>query len=184
MEFKDTVFIFSEDAGRFTECRDGMFSEKTMDKGDHEAVMSRIAYISAVKHKKRAKALKKSYMKEKADGILYGKKIDPKSLREERKEIRKEVRRAAIRRQVSKVIQNKTDGEVTGDAFEDGKKGLVKTFFEPFSVETHLKSIWAKALSLIIPHLISVFMFVTFFMIIVSILAAMLSSIDTLIESI
>ena len=184
MEFKDTVFSFSEDAGRFTECRDDMFSEKTMDKRDHDAVMSRIAYISAVKHKKRAKALKKSYRDEKIDKILYGKKTDPKRLKEERKEIRKEVRRAAIRRQVSRAIQNKTDGEVTGDAFEDGKKGLVNAFLEPFSIETHLNSMWAKALSLIIPHLITVFMFVIFFMIIVSVFTAMFSSIDTMIEAI
>ena len=103
-----------------------------------------------------------------------------------KKQITKEKRQAARKTAVAKMLRAKGmvgnelgTEKVTGDAFQDGNSGAVRAITEILNPATYLKSLFVKIAGVIAPHMMVVLLYLSVFMILVSLIAGMFTSINT-----
>ena len=101
-----------------------------------------------------------------------------------KKEISKETKKAASKTAIAKMLRAKgligndlSNDKVSGDAFRDGNTGAVRAVTEILNPATYLKGFFFKLAALAAPHVMVVLMYLTVFMILVSITVGMFSTI-------
>ena len=191
VKFKDYALSFAaEEASRFSN-EDGDVASAKVD-----FALSSAASLSASKHTAKIKELRR-FLKSKEikdaagnsgtgtkgreDGVIQSTAAFKRTEAEKgsrmnttKKQITKEKRQAARKTAVAKMLRAKGmvgnelgTEKVTGDAFRDGNSG------------TYLKSLFVKIAGVIAPHMMVVLLYLSVFMILVSLIAGMFTSINT-----
>lgn len=203
VRFKDYALSFAaEEASRFSN-EDGDVASAKVD-----FALSSVVSLSASKHTEKIRELKQ-FLKSKEIKDAAGKRGTGTKSREDgmiqstaafkhmeaekgswmnttKKQITKEKRQAARKTVVAKMLRAKgmvgnelgTEKE-TGDAFRDGNSGAVRVITEILNPATYLKSLFVKIAGVITPHVMVVLLYLSVFMILVSLIAGMFTSINT-----
>ena len=202
VRFKDYALSFTaEEASRFSN-EDGDVASAKID-----FALSNAASLSASKHTAKIKELRR-FLKSKEikdaagnsgtgtkgreDGVIQStaafKRTEAEGSRMNttKKQITKEKRQAARKTAVAKMLRAKGmvgnelgTEKVTGDAFRDGNSGAVRAITEILNPATYLKSLFVKIAGVIAPHMMVVLLYLSVFMILVSLIAGMFTSINT-----
>ena len=163
-----------------------------------------VSSLSANKHKQKAKEIKRS-LKEETQRALSeeskserfkdstntsGKKTSESSKDSKtdaaKKEALVESKRAARRTAVAKVLRAKgmmgndlSTDKSTGNAFVDGNTGAIRVFTELINPATYLKQLFIKVAASLAPHIATVLTFTMVPFILITLMVAMFSSINT-----
>ena len=201
-EFTDTV-RFKDYALSFTAEEASRFSNE-----DGDVALSNAASLSASKHTAKIKELRRflkskeikdaagnsgTGIKGREDGVIQSTAAFKRTEAEKgtrmnttKKQITKEKRQAARKTAVAKMLRAKGmvgnelgTEKVTGDAFRDGNSGAVRAITEILNPATYLKSLFVKIAGVIAPHMMVVLLYLSVFMILVSLIAGMFTSINT-----
>ena len=203
VRFKDYALSFAaEEASRFSN-EDGDVASAKVD-----FALSSAASLSASKHTAKIKELRR-FLKSKEikdaagnsgtgtkgreDGMLQSTAVFKRTEAEKgsrmnttKKQITKEKRQAARKTAVAKMLRAKGmvgnelgTEKVTGNAFRDGNSGAVRAITEILNPATYLKSLFVKIAGVIAPHTMVVLLYLSVFMILVSLIAGMFTSINT-----
>ena len=203
VRFKDYALSFAaEEASRFSN-EDGDVASAKVD-----FALSSAASLSASKHTAKIKELRR-FLKSKEikdaagnsgtgtkgreDGVVQSTAVFKRTEAEKgtrmnttKKQITKEKRQAARKTAVAKMLRAKGmvgnelgTEKVTGDAFRDGNSGAVRAITEILNPATYLKSLFVKIAGVIAPHMMVVLLYLSVFMILVSLIVGMFTSINT-----
>lgn len=203
VKFKDYALSFAaEEASRFSN-EDGDVASAKVD-----FALSSAASLSASKHKAKIRELRQ-FLKEKEikdaagnsgngtkgreAGVIQSTATFKRTEAEKgsqmnttKQQITKEKRQAAKKTAVAKMLRAKGmvgnelgTEKVTGDAFRDGNSGAVRVITEILNPATYLKSLFVKIAGVIAPHVMVVLLYLSVFMILVSLIAGMFTSINT-----
>lgn len=203
VRFKDYALSFAaEEASRFSN-EDGDVASAKVD-----FALSSAASLSASKHTAKIKELRR-FLKSKEikdaagnngtgtkgreDGVIQSTAVFKRTESEKgtrmnttKKQITKEKRQAARKTAFAKMLRAKGmvgnelgTEKVTGDAFRDGNSGAVRAITEILNPATYLKSLFVKIAGVIAPHMMVVLLYLSVFMILVSLIAGMFTSINT-----
>ena len=100
-----------------------------------------------------------------------------------KKPISRETRMAANKAAVSNMLRAKAEIErgigsdkSTGDALDDGNSGVVRVITEMLNPASHIKSLIYTLASLMLPHLTTIFLFMAFIMVLITMIISALTS--------
>lgn len=203
VRFKDYALSFAaEEASRFSN-EDGDVASAKID-----FALSSAASLSASKHTAKIKELRRflkskeikdtagnsgTGIKGREDGVIQSTVAFKRTEAEKgsrmnttKHQITKEKRQAARKTAVAKMLRAKDmvgnelgTEKVTGDALRDGNTGAVRVITEILNPATYLKSLFVKIAGVIAPHMMVVLLYLSVFMILVSLIAGMFTSIST-----